>query len=577
MLNNIAFENSHLLLSIVLIGVLLFLVFVWKECGSSKKRFLVNSLVGFIALISLLLIALKPAVFSKSKPLEIAFLTDGFRKSSLDSLQKLNKNLKTKTYKKGENLFTSKESPTKVYVLGHGVADYDLWQLDNIPASYISGEPISGITRLKYNSNPNVGESISVKGLFNNPKKGSQLFLVNPNGESLDSISFSEKNQQKFEFSTNLKIAGRFVYSLVEKDSLNTLIKTNPLPLNIEKREVLKVLIINAFPTFETKYLKNFLAEKNHKVVVRNQLTKGKFKYEFFNTKKEKISFSEKVLSSFDLLIIDSKSFLNLGRNQKIILKSVIENEGLGVFIQPEYNLFTTKNSISNFRFLSNKQNVFSTKNNNQNFSKYNYVFRTGDLLESIHQQNNKVYSAYKYLGEGKIGTTVAKETYQLVLLGKLSSYQQFWTDIINSVSKKQLEVIEWNNIQHFSYKDEPFYFELQTNKETPELTLENNQILLSQDINNPTFWKGEMHPKSTGWNQLKMKNDSTNVFSFYVFKDNEYSSLNQFRTKKLNKQILSQTFNSTNNITSKKDINLFWFYLFFLFCMGYLWLDPKL
>lgn len=576
MVDSIIFENKHLVLPIVLIGVFLFLVFLWKEWGKSRKQFLINSLVGFLALTSLLLIALKPVVLSKSKPLTIALLTEGYRESSLDSLKKLNKKLKVIQYSKGENLFNSEEKPTNAYVLGHGIAAYDLWQLDNIPCIYISGKNISGITKLKYNSSPYVGESISVKGLYSKPKKKNRLFLVNPNGKNLDSISFSNTNDQKFQLSIKAKISGNFVYSLVEKDSLDTIVKNNSLPISVKKREFLKVLIINSFPTFETKYLKNFLTEKKHKVVVRNQISKDRFKYEFFNTVKERISFSNKSLETFDLLIIDNKSFLSLRKNQRSILKSAIENKGLGVFIQPDKNLFTTRNSISNFKFLSNKQNTF-TNRLNQSITKYNYVFRNDNSSEPIHQQNNKIYSAYKYLGEGKIGTSVASETYHLVLSGKLNSYQQFWTDIINSISKKELQIIKWGNTQKISFKDEPFYFELQTNYINPEVTLDYNRVLLNQNVNNPIFWRGKVYPNSTGWHLLKIKNDSTNALSFYTFKDNEYKALNHFETKRKNKQVLNKTHDLSNGLNHKKDVNLFWFYLFFLLCIGYLWLEPKL
>lgn len=577
MIDNIFFENKHLLLPAVLVVALLFLFFLWKEWGGTRKQFLVNSLVGFFALVTLLLITLKPTILSKGKPLEIALLTDGYRESSLDSLKKLKRNLKVSQYSKGKNLFDPDDKPTKVYVLGHGIAKYDLWQLENKLTMYISGEKLIGITRLKYNSQPNVGELISVKGLYKNPKKGNSLFLVNPSGESLDSTSFSKSNSQKFQLSTKAKLEGRVVYSLIEKDSLNAIVKMNSLPVSIKKKKFLKVLIVNLFPTFETKYLKNFLAEKNHKVIVRNQVSKDRFKYEYFNTAKEKVSFSSKILATFDLLIIDTKSFLSLGRNQRRILKTVIEDERLGVFIQPDKKIFETRNTIANFKFLSNRQNIFSTNNSNQSISKYNYVFREDNLLEPIHQKKSKIYSAFTYLGAGKIGTSVAKETYQLALLGKLNSYHKFWTDIINSISKKQLYTTEWSKIQKFSYRDEPFYFDFQTNDISPEVILDSNQVLLRQNVNNQNFWKGKMYPNTIGWHLLKIKSDSTNVFSFYTFKNNEYITLNQFETKRINKQAFKKTSDFYEDVTFKKDVNLFWFYLIFLSCVGYLWLEPKL
>ena len=46
--------------------------------------------------------------------------------------------------------------------------------------------------------------------------------------------------------------------SLVEKDSMNNLLASNPIGIQVIPKSTLNVLIINGFPTFETKYLKKY-------------------------------------------------------------------------------------------------------------------------------------------------------------------------------------------------------------------------------------------------------------------------------------------------------------------------------
>lgn len=579
MINNIQFENQYFLLPIILIGILVFALFIWKEWNSTaKKRLVVNIIVSGIAIICLSLIPLKPTILTEVKSQEIAILTEGYKTETLDSLQKINPNLKAEKYTKGKRLFDEKKQPSLIYILGNGIENFDLWQLENTPFKYIYGKPIYGITKLKYNVKPIAGQSIVIQGLYTAPKIGNKLTLEDPTGATLDSIVFKHTDHQKFNLSSTSKIVGQFLYALVEKDSLNRVIETNPLPVKIIERERLKIAIFNSFPTFETKYLKNFLAENGHKVVVRNQLTTNRFKYEYFNTSKQNISITRNALKTVDLLILDAKSFLNLSKKQNTILIDLAENEGLGIFIQPDVSLFTSKNKFGYFQFLSNKNSSFKSSNSKNSFKKYNYTIKKETLIEPIHKDDNHIYAAYKIAGNGKIASTVAKNTYELLLSGNTDTYQQFWTDIINIVSKKRLNSVQYKSKMLFGSINQPFSFELKTNAEKPIITNKNDvKMPLIQDIGIRHLWYGKTYPKSNGWQQLKTAKDSVHKFSFYVMNSDRFSSLRAYQTSVENKRYFNNSRTTLSNSTSNKTINPIWFYLLFLICVGYLWLQPKL
>ena len=578
MVNKIQFIHKDLIVPVVVIGVFLLILFLWKEKKSTNgRKFVINSIVSFVAIISLAFIALKPALYTKSELLEMAILTDNYKPESLDSLQKMNKNLVIKDYQKGKNMLDKNINPTQVFVLGNGVEEYDLWQLKNIPTKYIKGNSISGITRLKYNSKLSVGEILSVKGLFNTPQKGNKLFLEFSKTK-LDSIVFDNSEKQEFQLKSKVKVADKFLYSLVERDSLNREIESNPLPVEVQKKESIKVLILNSFPTFDTKYLKNFLAENGHQVVVRNRLTKGKYKYEYFNTKRERVSISTNSLKAFDLLVIDATSFLHLSSRQRNSIKKVIEKEGLGMFIQPEINLFMSRNRLVSFEFLRDKSNSFILEGIKKSIPKYNYVFKNDNQLETIHKISTKVYSAFKYLGKGKVGSTVGQQTYQLFLSGNTTSFKQFWTEIINAISKKQLKESFVKSATPFAYVDEPFSFELQTNFDKPIIKdKEGSEIPLIQNVHQPDIWIGKVYPKSIGWNHINIEKDSINTFLFYTIKQGDYKVLKAFSTSINNKRYLNNSEKRFSNFESLKTINLIWFYILFVLCIAYLWLTPKL
>ena len=579
MVNKIQFINKDLILPVIIIGVLLLILFLWKERKTTQgKKFFISVVASFVAIITLMLIALKPAILSESEKLEMVVLTDGYKKKSLDSLQKINKNIVVKNYQNGKTILDKNIKPTQVFILGNGVESYDLWQLKNTATKYIKGIPISGVTRLKYNSQLHIGKELSVKGLYNLPEKRSKLFLEFPKGVKLDSIILNDSEKQTFNLKSKVKVAGNFLYFLVERDSLNRVVEENPLPLVVQKKESLKVLIINSFPTFDTKYLKNFLAESGHKVIVRNKLTKGKYKYEYFNTKREPFSISTNSLKGFDLLIIDAISLLNLSSKNRNTIKSVIENNGLGVFVQPDVSFFTNRNKLVSFKFLKDKSSTFKLEGIQKSIPKYNYIFKTDNLLEPIHKFGAKNYSVYKHIGKGKIASTVAQQTYSLALSGNATLFKQFWTEIINAVSKKQLVIGQFKS-SSFAYKDVPFAFQLQTNIDKPKIEdIEGNKISLIQNIKELDTWFGKIYPKTTGWSQINIEKDSLSTFLFYTMNQGVHKPLRAYFTSKENKKYFN---NDARNISSKvellREINLFWLYLLFLLSVGYLWLSPKM
>lgn len=141
-----------------------------------------------------------------------------------------------------------------------------------------------------------------------------------------------------------MKTAGKLVYRLIEKDSVGNELSENPIPVEVQPNKVFNVLIINDFPTFETKYLKDCLAEMGHKVLIRSKLTSNRYKFEYFNREQVPLSvFSQATLESFDLLIIDSQSLRNLPNSAKNGLEMAINQDGLGVFVQADITFFAER------------------------------------------------------------------------------------------------------------------------------------------------------------------------------------------------------------------------------------------
>lgn len=538
---NLTFINEDWLWPVLIGSALVFALFAWKEwTNSSRKRLFAKLIISLISIGCLSLIALKPAVLKDLETGRAVLITDGYDKHRLDSLSNANKNLKIIRYVKNKPIQRLLDSVSFLFVMGHGPEPFDFWQFENIPTTYLGGTPPSGITRLKYDNKAFLGSKLSISTLYNSPQKGNQIVLQSPGGIGLDSIMLEEVPSQNFKLSADLKVKGNFVYRLTEKDSTGGVINYEPLPISVDDKTSLKVLMINSFPTFESKYLKNYLAEMNHEVLARSQLTKGKYKFEYFNRPRTPIyDVSLENLKQFDILIIDTNSYKNLSSKAYSVLLEAAKEYGLGIFIQPDAGLFRLSKGKSHFDFTQEQSTEIQLEQwPKVKLESYPFKLNKTFLTEPVHTSQETIVSAYKRLGKGRLGTTVLQNTYQLVLDGQASVYKRLWSKIIGAISNRKGSETEWQPEAKFAVQHRPYDFKFRTTSGEPKVTNEDgNHIPLIQNPDFSNLWAGETYPRKLGWNQLKINEDSTTVFDFYVLDSTQLQSLAIARNIDVNKR----------------------------------------
>lgn len=556
-------------------------VFVWKERTLfSTPKFFLRILIATVALLALALIALKPISPIKYTPVAGVVLTSGYETKTLDSLKKQHVDLKVLTYMDKTDITDSLSLFDPLYILGQGVAPFNFWQFQNLSPTYLGGTVPSGIIRLNFGREGVEGSKFMVRGMYNRPKFGHSLILMDPGGSGQDSIVLGNQNQQEFALIPNLKVQGQLLYSLVEKDSVGAVVRKDPLPLVIKEKKKLRIAILNGFPTFETKYLKNFLAEAGHELVVRSQMTKGKFKFEYFNTKKAGHGLlSKDKLLGFDLLIMDTNTYLGLSKTEKDALGEVVRENGLGIFVQSNEALFKSAKGLMDFNFIADGiEEREWAKDSKLILDTYPYHIQDEMGIRQIHQSNDRFLTGYGRLGKGRIGTTVVRATFPLVLEGHVENYRQFWTSVINTIGKRNIPEADWKLEDFPVLLDRPLNFSIRTTKTDFEVvSTEKVHIALKRYVDVKDLWYGTTYPRKTGWNGLQLKTDTTHRHLFYVMDTLSWKSLQGYDLLQENRRFFQPKEEAEEAPTTYKPINPLWFYCIFLLGMGYLWLVPKL
>ncbi|WP_031429187.1 hypothetical protein [Flavimarina sp. Hel_I_48] len=580
MIENIIFLNEKWFWPIISLGLLMWIILIGTSWFSGRKKgFPLKIITGSIAISALVLIAMKPATISTRDGETGVLLTQGYSENQLDSLKKAIRDLVVLDYSKDLNLSEALDSLTEITILGSGVKSYDLWQFDSIGVQFLPGQLPNGIIKLNYPKEASIGDKFSVDGVYHSVKVKNRVVLQDPGGTALDSTDVNA-GQSEFNLQTILKATGKLVYRLVEKDSTGSVLHDNPLPLNIIPKVVLNVLVLNDFPSFETKYLKNFLAENGHKVLIRSKITKGRYKYEYLN--RDQISFadlSQPMLEDFDLLIIDYLSLKNLSNSAKNGLQRAVFEDGLGVFVQADASFFRSSKVFPQLNFDNDIQtSVRLTDFPRTILAKSPFIFKKSFDLEIIHTSDTKILSAYKRNGIGRLGTTVLETSYQLLLNGKKDSYDRLWTQILSPLAKPQTDLAEWAVAQEPLHVDEPLLFQLHTTENDPEVRDKNgNPIALKQNFDLPEKWEGRTYPNSKGWQQLQVEGDTTEILNYFVLDAMDWKPLSNYKKMEANKNYFKRNKSSVTEREYIEPINLWWFYGIFLLTIGYMWLEPKL
>lgn len=581
MSNHLTFLNSSWFWPVLICWLILILVFVWKEWKTSgRKHLILKIFLSLLAVTSLALLALKPAVPKEIKEGRVIIITEHYKQNQLDSLKKEYRKSKVLDYRK-EKALSGLTDSKEIFVLGSGVNVYDLWQLENTPVTYFPGEEVTGLIKLSYKQDPQVGKRLHVRGRFSNPKSGNRLVLEDAAGTALDSVVFDAEDHVNFELSTDLKVSGNYVFSLSEKDSIGKVLNQNPLPLKVKKAKTLRILILNAYPTFEIKYLKNFLAELGHEVIVKNRITTGRFKFEFFNTERQNIGrLNSSNLDDFDLLILDSESTKALTRSEQNAVQKSMRASGLGILMLGEANALTNLGDFSVFEF----QRVSATEVvlddlDGVTVGRQPFQIKNDFGVEDIHRSNSSVLSGYQRMEQGRLGVTLLKNTWELLLEGKQEAYQHIWTDIVEQLSKRNSEMLTCQPEKLFAFKDEPFTFQIRTSLDDPRVLDQNHRLLpLKQDLTLAEVWSGKTFPKESGWQKLRVEQDSTFAFDYFVHNPEDWQTVKAYQNSLENQKFFQK------EIVIDKDfkkspiaINPIWFYVLFLLAIGGLWLEPKL
>jgi hypothetical protein len=582
--NGLRFDSFLPVWMILGVATLLGIFFIWKEFERKQGYRTLRILAQIIAVISLTVLILRPSVKKEITIGSAVLLTKGYDKRTADSLVsnlglRVIRMFDTAPFPNAEEVDSwhalNKDLNDIHFVLGEGLPIAVLDEY-NLYFNFIGGEKPTGVTQLDIR--PFKKNQLNfIQGVVDS-NEPSRLKLVGPTGTE-DSVQLKGVAHETFSLGSFTKQEGKFLYQLTREVN-GRVIESGNLPVEILPERKLNILFLQQYPTFEVRNLKNFLGVKGHAVVLRYQVSKNIFKYEYSNSEKQVFSrLNNEFLNDLDLLITSPEALQELSSSEFQTLESSIK-EGLGVMLLIGQPLKKLEGIFPYALVPVNADTVTLTSAQ----WKEKITFRSAALRlkESsavtglFRDKNNNLVSGYFYHGLGKIGFQFLSETYPILLKGKSQEYASIWSPLLEGVSRRKQENFKFKIITPFPrYANQPIDFEIVASQNAPELFYDSIRIPLQEDVSVSQLWHGTIWADAPGWHQFTTQ-DST-AFSFYVTEEDEWSALNRVNQAHENKMYNANDAILSNVIgTAYTPVSPLFLFVLFVLASGALWLTAK-
>lgn len=580
---------------VLIICCLLAAFAVWKEVNRPKKAHLVLRIITSVLAVIALACIILPISYNRDTTIAddqaAVLLTPGFDPDSLanyksDQLFTADKSIQ-KSYPQArlirpDEFKTSNLAPAKVHILGYGLNENELKQLDKLPVIFHSALLPGGIIGISWNQKLKTGEKLIVQGVYNNTGSKAVKLILKGISTQLDTAIIPAKSDKGFELTSIPKSEGRAVYHLLAMTGADTIENEN-LPVEINPIQPLKVLILSASPDFETKFLKNWLAENGYQAAVRSAISKDKFSSEYANMQPVKIEhLNAGILEQFDVVIGDLSVLKTEGA-----LKPEVIQKGLGLIIRADSlskgsswlqaDFPVEKLAVKNPSPLAlnirgmNKPVPLKT---DQTFVREMPATQT---LVTDGQNHSMVSSSLA--GSGRLVFAAITNTYNWMLTGDKDDYAAFWSLLIKNAARKAPVPESWN-IAGFPAVNEPVDLQLQSAQTPVKILADKSVIAPTQNPEIPFEWNNSYWPATIGWHSIKQNNGQAHWW--YVYGKSDWQSVKA--AEKLAATSHYASANPVNSFVTKQihekvriEVPKIYFYLLLLAACSYLWVEAKI
>lgn len=478
---------------------------------------------------------------------------------------------------------------TKFHILGYGLAEWELASLSKKDLVFHPSVLPDGISSVSWQAKITSGEELLVQGSYTNSSGKDLMLILNGLGTDLDSLIIKKGTVPVFQLNCVPKHLDKAVYTLTAIADKDT-ISLEKIPVLVEEQEALRILILASSPDFENKFLKNWLYAENQILSSRTAISKDKFSMEFLNSRRIDLGrISPALLENFDILIGDMAelSRLNPAENQAVMNQV---NAGMGLIIKADHADHSSGFYRRSFKLRENRQADQKTSSLSwQGHLAKKEVLPGSAAIEIMPQpgtqalvknERGNILVSSRLSGKGRIMLSTIADSYTWMLGNNNRDYTSYWSFILEKAARKK-EVPESWSLNTLPLVNTALRMEVETEQDIlPSVLANGSRITFSQDPVLDFRWSGIFWPSESGWQSFRSVNSDTNWF--YVSDNSAWKAIRAGEKLKNTRKFIEHaasdvTANTGLAQTYTDSVPPVWFYILFLLCCTYLWLEAKM
>jgi hypothetical protein len=469
-----------------------------------------------IALLALLGVAVRPRWHSTAPAHEGVLVTAGADPATVrrlaDSLGRVPVFLEARAARRDPSL-------RRLHIVGWGL-DPEIWRaLDSIPVSFHPAPAAAGIRYASWPATVSLGEDLVVEGELGNP--AAFVALVDPGGAA-DSVPVDART---FRVVAHPRALGPMLCVLraslhdrpVAAETIGVMVVPPPAP---------RVLILESAPRFDTRALRDWLARRHGAVAIRSAVSRNRYRSEFVNRDRDALTpVSPRLLSQFDVVVIDGRSLAALTAGERRALRSAVTASGLGVLLEPDSVLldrtagFSDRDFLVDFAFRPipglERRTIRpawpgSDRRALTDVAAEPYTLAPRFGTETLFDDgSDDAVAQVTYRGAGRIGVSLVRESSRWVRAGERDAFSAYWSRLLTAIAGSG-GADRWEIVSPGPWLvDHPITLAVETTRDQPVGVVTapsgvRDSVFLSSDPLTPGRWQGRFWPREAGWHRIE-------------------------------------------------------------------------
>ncbi len=392
-------------------------------------------------------------------------------------------------------------------IVGWGLREGEMDALRGVPARFVAAALPPGIGTVRWAPSVAAGSRFALRGTTTGIAPGTRVRLDDPAGPA-DSARVAPDST--FSLGTVPKTAARLHYVIRIFGAGG--ISAETMGVSVVRRALPRLLVVDGAPTFETRYLKDWMAAAGGQLTVRTEISRARYRTTNVNRPVGELGrIDSAALSRYDAVLLDGRSLAGLGTSERSALTLAVRARGLGLIVRLDAVPDRGDRLLAGFGLRASPERVtqlgWDGQVDRRPIALAPLSLSVGEAATVLVTDSaGGVAAARRPLGTGAVAVTLAATPSRWLLGGEPERFASYWSLLIGSVARPDGE--RWVaeaparvgaplRLTRFGTSTAVVAGIVDPDGSTDSVYLAQDRIVSSE-------WHGTYWPRRTGWHRIR-------------------------------------------------------------------------